>query len=351
MDRPRLLILLLACAVAGCSGGSSSHEPVTRLMAFTKLFPGERAAEVWTAHVDGSGAHRLVRGVAPSVSPDGRLVAFSRCTDRDLGCDLYVIEARGGRPRLLARKTDTLVWFPDSDSVVVGQGISTLTFTEALLSIDVDGGRRVELARGALYGWSVSPSGEEVVYARAAAPSAWGLYREEVDLYVVRAKGGAQQRLTADGRSGFPVWGPHAIAFSRLLPYRGWGRDEIWLIDPNGGDRRTLTGRVPKHLLGQGFAGLRPIAWSEDGNELVAARINEFGGPPYAVDPESGAIRRIGDFDLYAWPAGLSRDGRFVLVGEVGSGPDTDSRVAVVPYRGGPAPLIVTSAGSPSWNR
>ena len=150
----------------------------------------------------------------------------------------------------------------------------------------------------------------------------------------------------------FPVWGHHAIAFSRLLPYRGWGRDEIWLIDRNGGGRRTVTGPVPKHLLGQGFSGLRPISWSEDGNELVAVRMNEFGGPPYAVDPRSGAIRRIGDFGLYAWPAGLSRDGRFVLV-EEGGLPETGDRlgIAIVPYRGGRARLIATSAGSPSWNR
>ena len=173
MDRPRILILILACAAAGCTGGSS-NEPVTRLIAYARYFPGECANEVWTAHLDGSGAHRLVRGVAPSVSPDGRWVAFLRCSDYDYGCDLYAIETRGGGPRLLARRTDTLVWFPNSDRVVAGQGISTLTFTEALLSIDVESGRWVELARGVLRGWSISPSGEEVVYARAAAPSAWG---------------------------------------------------------------------------------------------------------------------------------------------------------------------------------
>jgi len=258
-----------------------------------------------------------------------------RCSDLDPYCnfyDLYVIGSGGGTARPLARGVRAPEWSRNSDRVVAYREISGVI--GALVNIDVESGRRVELARGSLHGWSFSPSGEEVVYGRAAAPSAWGYYREKVDLYVVVAKGGEPRRLTADGRNGFPVWGPDAISFSRLLPYRGWGRDEIWLIDPNGVNRRTLSGPVPKHPLGQGYSGLRPIAWSEDGDELIAARLNEFGGPPYAVDPNTGAIRKIGDFDLWASPEGFSRDGRALLVAEAGPGTRADFRVAVVPYRG-----------------
>lgn len=265
MDRPRILILILACAAAGCTGGSSNNGPVPRLMAYTRYFPGERAAEVWTADLDGGGACRLVRGIAPSVSPDGRWVAFLRCGVRDPYCnfyDLYVIGSGGGTARLLAREAYAPVWSSDSDRIVAYGEISIVT--EALVNIDVESGRRVEIARGSLHGWSFAPSGDEVVYGRGSArcPSCrWG---ERVNLYVVGAEGGEPRRLTHDGESGFPVWGPGAIAFSRGLPYRGWGRDEIWLIDPNGGNRRTLSGAFAEESARPGYWGLETDRFFEE---------------------------------------------------------------------------------------
>jgi hypothetical protein len=113
-----------------------------------------------------------------------------------------------------------------------------------------------------------------------------------------------------------------------------------------------VTGRLPGRLLGSGITGLVPVAWSDDGRSLLAELGNEFGGPPYPVDPETGSIRQLGDFGFYATPAGLSRDGRFVLVVEGGL-PETGARLGLVifPYDGGPGKPVATRAGEASWNR
>jgi dipeptidyl aminopeptidase/acylaminoacyl peptidase len=344
----RSLPIVFACfaVAAGCSGGGDEPERRT-LIAFTKLTP--RTGEVWTARADGTGARRLLRGWAPAVSPDGRWIAFHRCSEY-VRCDLYVVSTTGGEPRLLARLTNSPEWSPTSERLVAWRTVGSRD--SILLSIDPRTGRETELARGLLHTKSVAPSGEEVVYSRGVPADQKFFGAERIDLYVVGIDGGEPRQLTHDGRSDYPVWGPEAIAFARVLPYRGWGRHEIWRIEPNGEGRRSVTGRLPKRLIGSGITGLVPVAWSADGRSLLTELTNEFGAPPYAVDPETGAIRKIGDFGYYSFPAGLSRDGRFVLVVESGL-PEGGARegLLVAPYRGGRPKLVATRAGPASWNR
>ena len=293
------LVLVLALLVGFGCGGDDSNRPVRTLIAFTQTGLTGRRGEVWIARVDGTARRRLVRGVWPAVSPDGRWIAFHRCGE--FHCDLYLVPASGGTARPLARRADSPQWAPTSDRIVASRSVTSRE--TALVSVDAEGSREVELVRGVFYGWSISPSGDEVVYARAGASSPERFTGAHIDLFVIGIEGGEPRRLTDDGRSGFPVWGPDTIAFARLLPYRGWGRHEIWRIEPDGEGRRPVTGRLPKRLLGSGITGLIPVAWSSDGRALVASWANEFGGPPYAVDPQTGAIRKIGDFGFSAIPA------------------------------------------------
>ena len=83
-------------------------------------------------------------------------------------------------------------------------------------------------------------------------------------------------------------------------------------MDPDGGNRRSLSGPLPARVLGQGISGLEPVAWSN--GTLLAGLINEFGSPPYAVDPQTKTLRQIGRFGFRGVAEGLSHDGRHVLV-------------------------------------
>jgi hypothetical protein len=359
-SRRRLLVSVACCLFAGgCGWTDSRDESATRAasarnvqrIVYTRFLPSG-SSEVWIARADGSRRRRLAEGRRPALSPDGRWVAFhgGRESRFEGGFyrDLLLIAASGGRPRLLARATEDPVWSPDAKRVAAAQRLSGQR--RALLSIDLGRGSGVTLARGAIYGWSFSPSGEEIAYARAT-PSPWGLLQEEVDVYISDADGGRERRLTSDGDSAHPVWGRHEIAIARIVPYRGWGAHELWGVRPNGDGRRLIT-RTPRSLLGQGITGLVPVAWSASGRALLAELTNEFGGPPYAVDPKTGSVREIGDYGFRAVLEALSRDGRFVLVSDSGVNVTRDTRIEIVPYAGGRRPVVVARrAGEASWNR
>lgn len=348
------VVCCLCCLLAGCAwtGSDEAEAPTTTAVRAPSArwiaYADHPRDEVWIARLDGRGKRRLVRGGAPAVSPDGRWVVFAaRLGEFGVSYgDLWIVAASGGRPRLLVRGTGAPVWSPDSTRVAALQPL-TLT-SAALLSIEVESGKATTVARGSIHGWSFSPTGDEIAYARAEW-SEWGELREDVDIYVANAEGGDGRRVTDDGDSAYPVWGPHAIAFARLVPFRGWGAHEIWLVQPDGSRRRLLT-KTPRGLLASGIVGLRPIAWSADGRALLTALANEFGGPPYVVDVPTGRVRGVGAYSYHAWPAGLSRDGRAVLVADTGVELSRHTRIEIVPLDGSAPRVLARFAGDPSWN-
>ena len=120
------------------------------------------------------------------------------------------------------------------------------------------------------------------------------------------------------------------------------------MMDPDGGNRRSLSGPLPARVLGQGISGLEPVAWSN--GALLAGLINEFGSPPYAVDPQTKTLRQIGRFGFRGVAEGLSHDGRHVLVETGGVELVRTQHVEVVPFAGGEGRVISRFAGEASWN-
>jgi dipeptidyl aminopeptidase/acylaminoacyl peptidase len=339
---------LVAClVVGGCAWTESADEepqapPAVQRIVYMNFLPGPN--EVWVAHVDGSGRRRLAAGSRPAISPDGRWVAFEggrEATFEPRFCkDLKLVPTAGGRPRVLLRAARSPGWSPDSKRVGALQDLDEQR--RALVVIEIETGKATTVARGPI-DVSFSPRGNEIAYSR-------GEVFGKVDVYVSDADGGNERRVTDDSSSAYPVWGPREIAFARIVPYRGWGAHEIWVVRPDGSGRRLLT-RTPRALLDQGIVGLVPVAWSADGKALLAGLANEFGAVPYAVDPHTGSVHRTGEFDYSASPEGLSRDGRFVLVSYTPTEQPARARIEVVPYANGSGRLIARRAGDASWNR
>jgi hypothetical protein len=282
------------------------------------------------------------------ISPDGKWVAYvAECFlpgSSDCGKAYVVSTEPGEKPRLIAQGVGwTKTWSPDSEAIVVEA-------ENALIRIDVESGEKATLARGQFWGWSLSPDGKQIVYARRHELSSEHFGGQKIDLFVASVDGSAEaKRITDTGDSAFPVWGPKSIAFAKLISYGGWGRHEIWRIQPDGTGRTSITGALAKRFLMSGCVGLTPVDWSDDGHALLAAWSCEFSEEPVAVDLETGEARQLSGSHADA----LSGDGRFALVHEhcCAEPQPEEARVLIVPYPDGQPKVVAHGAVAPSWNR
>jgi dipeptidyl aminopeptidase/acylaminoacyl peptidase len=349
--------LLALAFVAGCGTSMPSGKPeplVERHVVYEKAV-GENG--IWIADVDGSHPRLLLRtGQMPSISPDGKWVAyFDECTRSKVGCT-YVVSTSGGKPRLLStrRLDEAIVWSPTSERITSisayrGHEYQQGDEPDELVSIEVATGKAVTLAQGQFGGWSFSPDGKRIVFALGTA-----LYID-FDLYVVSASGGHPQRITDTEDSDTPVWGPDAIAFAKTVYGNETDRAEIWRIQPDGDDLQRITGRVPNLAAAWPHnSDLFPIEWSADGHALLAGHIGALGIKPIAVDPEKGTARELSGYGPPGGvhPVALSGDGRWVLIenSRAEVAPE-DFTLVIAPYSGEKASIVATGATAPSWNR
>ena len=309
-------------------------------------------SSVWVAADDGSGARRLASGSTPKISPDGRTVAFMVVGDeRTFRPDLMVVPADGSAPpRLLAkgwRDSFSFAWSPDSKTIatIVGPELGA----KRLALIDVATGAQRTVARGAFAGVSFSPAGDQLVYGRDPKPDR---YPPHSDVFRAAVAGGAPARLTRDGRSLSPLWGPTGrIVLVRLVDAkrRKYGpKNELYLMAADGSGLRRLT----KTRVGQLLQGLTPTAWSADGTRLLA----EFGGQDtsYAetVNPATGAHRPVVKAAANGLVgADLSADGSTLLGVTGGFEPSGRHDVVAIPYGGGRMTVLARNALEPDWNR
>jgi WD40-like Beta Propeller Repeat len=354
----RAALAVVSLLAVGCGTGENVTEsaPVERHLVYQRVL-GEKG--VWIADMDGSKPRLLVaNGFDPELSPDGKWVAYlSDCSDSTGECTLLLKGTTGGGSREIGRGLGSATWSPDSTRLAVVRGS---VGSEALLTIDVGNGDEVMLKQGGhFYGWSFSPDGSQIVFAVTQRASFEGLYDDKVDLFVSPSDEEGAKQITDGGASGYPVWGPKSIAFAKLIPNTGknpdelwWGRHEIWQIQPDGTGMKSISGPPPKRLLWNGFIGLVPVDWSDDGAELLGGYLNEWGAIPMAVDLETGEFHELADGLSYETVA-LSGDGRFALT-QANSGAETppaEEQVLILPYPEGKPIIAARGAVAPSWNR
>jgi hypothetical protein len=353
-----VLAVLLLTTGCGTTARDAGPAPVAeRHLVYVKA---DRDS-IWIADVDGGNPRPLgVSGYQPTISPDGKWVTYAgRCVAGDTSaCDtLYVVPTSGDdKPRRLSTIVGpTITWSPDSKWIV-----SSSRFK--LLRIEVSSGKAAEIAVGRFRGWSISPDGEQVVFAREKQPEGDLMSGFDVDLFVSDIEGGDVKRITESGDAVDPVWGPKSIALSKLIsclssdghPIEGckndtWGRHELWTVQPDGSKLKAITSPLPDRFQMQGCVGMRPTDWAADGATLLAAWDCEFSADPIAVDVADGAMRQLGS----GIAVSLSDDRRFALVdGTAGAEPrPEDQQVLIYPLGGGKPQVVARRASEPSWNR
>ena len=336
---------------AGCSSDKPAARSQPRHVSRIVFTRGETIVVA-----DQNGRHRraLVRGYSPEISPDGHWVAFGRtCGQR--GC-LYLVDAEGGPVRLLARDFDEAVWAPDSRHLAAFGLVSDPFADEEVVTVDRTTGRRHGIAVApSILGFDFSPDSRRLAFAMSSSPD--DLHS---DVYVSGRDGGALRRLTWDDRSSSPVWTPDGkIVFSHregpLGPFfhdQVWGKHRLWTVLPTGRGREVLTARLKPAVTDERL-GLRAVAWSRDGNTLLAVSPTHNGDLVYVVSV-GGSIRSLGNHGYLGYGSALdiSRDGRFALVWIELGGPDSRrTRVELMPTNGGPVRVLARNVGPPSWSR
>ncbi len=334
----QIVAMALVVAVATSCGVDRAEPPGGRFLVYTRHLNSSLQA-VWIARPDGTHPRLLVRqGIFGALSPDGRWVAYNRCLASREKCQtgnapfaLFLIATLGGKPRLLARSTSYPSWSPRSDRIVALR-------ENTLVSLDLDGNLSAIEKSAAIAGWSFSPDGSWLVYAKARQHT-----KCASDLFIVRATGGEERRLTR-GRDIFPVWGRHWIAFSRYPKTCAYAR-RIWRIRPDGRGAQPMIAPPPPRFARNGYYGFDPIAWTPDERVLLAGLSSEWGPEAIRVDAATGSFRKLSGYALV-----LSRDGRFALVDSGGSeGPQTIAAVALADARR--HVLAHGDVAFPSWNR
>jgi Tol biopolymer transport system component len=309
---------------------------------------------VYVANDDGSGAKKLDSGETPHVSPDGNSIAYLHVGAKNAQ-ELKVAPAAGGASRTLMvgwREPFYLEWSPDSTLIAALRGPEL--GKRKLVLIDVANGVQRVIAQGFFSGFSFSPDGSELAYAKAGSEK----FPPRSDVFTVQflppgAVSVAPEktvRLTKDHRSSYPLWGPQKIVFVKTLDgkRRKYGpKNELYLMNPNGkGVKRLTHTKVPPLL-----QGLFPTDWSASGNQLLA----EFEGQDttYAVkvNPKNGAQRPVAQAGEQGFVgAALSSDGKFVLGYTGGFDPGLKHDVLSVPYSGGKAKVLAKNAFEPDWS-
>jgi hypothetical protein len=332
---PRAILASVVLIAAGCGSTHASH--VERHLVYV-AGDSPSTASVWIADVNGAHPRRLGRGSVALLSPDGRTVAVRR---RD---GIYLVSTTGRHVRRLTpRRLHPQAWSPDGETLIATR--PALLAVLELDAIDRRSGRVRVIAGGSVYGFDFSPSGDELVYSLAPVATGEGPCGDQFDLYVTKLAGGTPSRLTHDGLSAFPVWGPSGIAFSRFpggTSLEDCSAPGIWTIDTDGSHLRAVIPRAPESLASDGLYGLQPLAWLDGERILVGIRTGA-GNQGAVLDTRSHRLRPLGEFVDEA-----SSDSRYAVGG---GGNDQVVHLAIVRLSDGRRVFLRKDACCPDWNR
>jgi hypothetical protein len=312
--------------------------------------------KVWIAAANGSGAKLLGPGQQPLLAPNGQSVAVALFGTvngpQEHGPSIGILPTSGAASaNYLSLETATatpLAWSPDSRYLAVSfqsNAVKNIAAGSGLDVIDTQTGTVTTIAHGGIYGASFARDGsDKLVFSMGRSL----FFTAPTNLYMSEAGGGGLHRLTGDGRSLFPVWGPTYIAYDRERMRHLSPEYQIWLATPAGALVRKLT-----HIgVGSLVQGLVPLAFSASGSRLLAEFEGEDTSNAYAVTVASGRARAVTIHRQTVQAAGISSDGSTLLVdaGSFEQAPSSGS-IDTVPFAGGRATVLVAHSAQGSWNR
>ena len=224
----------------------------------------------------------------PTLSPDGRLVAYSSNQAGD--GDIWVIDvASGEERRVTSDRGDEIdpTWFPDGGALAyVARGLE-----DAIWKVALAGGQPTRMVAGASSP-AVSPDGARLAFA---VRDASGYFR--IAVAPTSLAEGARLLTGADDGAwdhACPAWSPDG----KRICYAD--SRHLWIVSADGGGARQLTA---------GPAGDREPAWSPDGRHVYFSSVREGPQSLWRVPAGGGEPERLTQGTGPEVQPSLSRDG------------------------------------------
>jgi Tol biopolymer transport system component len=272
----------------------------------------------------------------PAVSPDGRLIAFTRSCP---ACDIYVMPATGGESRRLTFEEQVIsgfAWTADGRSIVLSSERGATAGAGSLWKVAVGHSAspaRLEQIPG------IGPRASHPAIARHGRQLAYQESFQDTNIWrtPVSGRGTPELLISSTREETLPDYSPDGgkILFSSNRS----GYREIWIANTDGSNARQLTS----------FAGAPAMdpRWSPDGRLIAFAYTGQGNGDIYTMTPEGDFVRRLTSDPSRDEAPSFSSDGRWIYFSSNRSGVfevwklavDDPVRVVQVTHAGGTRPI------------
>jgi Tol biopolymer transport system component len=265
--------------------------------------------------------------VAPSISRDGRMLAYAACagSPQVYNCDIYVQDldsayAPRGSPRRITKQriasVQSLAWSRDGESLIFDGSALTLSLSQ-LWRLGIHDQRppqRIEIAGPRAIFPSIAFAGNRLVFER---------YLQDFDIWCYHMGGGMEPLIVSSLYDGAPEFSPDGTKVAFVSERSGEAR-ELWVARADGSGLVQTTN-------GLGRTG-RPH-WSPDGLWIAFDSQGQDGQwHMYVIDASGGRPRRIisepSNERMETW----SRDGKWIYFSSNRTGREEIWRV---PFAGG----------------
>ncbi len=280
-----------------------SLSPDGRILAFSAADANE--LHIYTVDVESRVAKRLADAPArePVYSPDGRWIAYVEDKSRGRGGGgLWVVPANGGTPRRVADADNACspVWSPDARMIAFHDWNADGIYVVPVGEDAAPTGKKISVdypkEAGGLYrltGWT--PDHKIGAIFRSHAESA---------LYVLPLRGGPPTRVTRGGHPLQPRWCPDGrqLVFARRLDqsHSSWADYGIASVPAEGGEVMVIPVEAGGKIVRRGWGGGNNV--SPDGRTIVfAGRTADEAAPNshiWTLPVGGGETRQLTDVPL-----------------------------------------------------